>query len=90
MLHRGQYLTVVVHLLRLVILLLFLLGHNAHKKRHIVSETFPDVLDGVLGVLHHIVQECRHHGIGFKFQFLGDNTRHCDRMDDIRLTRLAF
>ena len=89
-LYRCQYLTVVVHLLRLIILLLFLLCHHTYEEGHVLPETLADVLNGVLGIFHHVMQECRHHGIGTKFQFLSYNTCHGNRMNDIRLTRLAF
>ena len=46
-----------------------------------------DVVDGIVGILHYIVQQCGHDRRGTETDFLADNLCNCDRMHDVRLAR---
>ena len=88
-LHRRKDLKEIVYLLRLHILVLLLLGDHSHKKGYLVTEAFLDVLDGIRCILDHVVKEGRDHRIHSKLKFFRNDAGYIDRMDDVRLARLA-
>ena len=51
------------------------------------AENILDVLDGVVGVLDHVVKQCRADARRTKSHFLAGNLRHGDGMHDVRLAR---
>ena len=87
---RVEQLLVVVALLGDAVLLLLLLGDDVHERSHVIAEALPDLLDGEVGVLHHIVQKCRDDGVGVELQLLGSDERHRDGVDDVGLAALAL
>jgi len=90
-LDRAEHLAVIVYLLRLLIFLLLLLGDDTHQKRHILAERVAYVGDGIVPVVFdHIVQECGHDRIGVQHQLAHSDVGHRDRMQYVRLARLAF
>ena len=56
-----------------------------HELRYLCSEMLPDVVHGVFGVLHHIVQQCRAYACGAETYFLAGDFRHRYGVHDIRL-----
>ena len=89
-LHRVEHLLVVVHLLGLVILVLLLLGDHLDQKCHIMSEACLNILDSMISVLDHIVQECRYHRIGIKHQLFGTDRSHGYGMQYVRFAGLTL
>ena len=84
-LHRREKLLVVVNLFRHLVFLFLLLRHHIHEKRHVGAEPLFYVVDGVVGVLHNIVQERGGDGVGVEHQLLSRYQRHGDGVQDVRL-----
>ena len=64
-------------------------GEARDNLRHLVAEVGADVLDGVLGVLHHVVQQRRHNRGRAEAYLLAGDFRHCDGVENVRLARAA-
>ena len=79
-----EHLLVVIHLLGDFVIARALLGYDADQEGHVITETLTDVVDGVVGVFHHIVQESGNDRISTQLQLNGDDGSHGDGMDDIR------
>ena len=88
-LHRCENLTEIIHLLRLLVFILLLLGNDTYKECHIIAETLTNILDGVIRILDNIVQESGNNGVCTQFQLFGYDTGNCNRMDNIWFTRFA-
>ena len=57
--------------------------------RHAVAENGAQFVEGYLGVLHHVVQQCAHHPHGAYAYVLDGDGRHLQRMENVRLARFA-
>ena len=79
-----EHLLVVIHLLGDFVIARTFLGYDADQEGHVITETLTDVVDGVVGVFHHIVQESGNDRISTQLQLNGDDGSHGDGMDDIR------
>ncbi len=88
-LHGVEHLLEVVELPRHFVLFLFLLCDHAHEKCHVVAEALPYVVDCVVGILHHVVEECRNHKVCFQRQLLSRYRSYRYRVQDIRLAGFA-
>ena len=85
------------HLAQIFHLLLFLggvlhpgqLGHPVHQVGHRVPKLLGDVLVGGGGVLHHVMEQGRHHGVQVQAQVSHD-LGYCQGMSDIGGAVLAF
>ena len=80
---RVKHVLEVVNLLRYLVVAVRILGQDSYQVSHIFAETHTKVLHCHISVLHHIVQQSRHHGIGLEAQFDQRNTRHGYRVRDI-------
>ena len=89
-LHRVEQLTVIVQLLGQLVILGRLLGYDPDQECHVIAETRLDVIDGIIGVLHHVMQEAGYDRIGAKHQFLRRDVSHRYGMEYVRLARLAL
>ena len=88
--HRVEHLLEVVDLLGYFVLVLLLLGDNAHKKGYVVAEAFAYVLDGVVGVLDHVVQKGCDDGVGAKLQLHGYDAGNGYGVQNVWLAGLAL
>ena len=80
---RVKHVLEVVDLLRNLVVAVRILGQHAHQVRHVFAETGTKVFHRVVGVLHHVVKQRCHHGIGLQSKFDQRNTRHGYRVGDI-------
>ena len=60
------------------------LGQAVDQLRDRLAEALGDLLLGDRGVLHHVVEERRHHRLGVELP-VGDDLGHRERMRDIRV-----
>ena len=58
-----EHLLEIVELTRHLVFLFFLLRDHADEKCHVVAEPFADIVDGIVGILDHIVEESGDYGI---------------------------
>ena len=65
------------------------LGEAVHDLGDFLAEEVLDVLHGVVGVLHHVVQQGRADGGGAHADFVHHDARHGQRVHDVRLARTA-
>ena len=65
---------------------LFQLCHTVYQLGHVVSEHFCQLLFGINGILHHIVEKACRYGLLVHFQVCQDDG-HLKGMNDIRLPR---
>ena len=61
-------------------------GEPVHQQGNPVSETLPDVLDGVIRVFHHVVQEGGRDGLVAQADIVHHNLRHGNGMQHIRFS----
>ena len=59
-----KHLLEVVYLLRYLVVTVVLLGQYAHQESNVLAERLTDILDGQVGILHHIVQQGSDDGVG--------------------------
>ncbi len=64
------------------------LGQAVHEFRDGLAEALGDLLLGDLGVLHHVVQQRRHHRLGVELP-VGDDLGDRDRVRDVGMAALA-
>ena len=62
--HRVKNLAKVINLLTMLILSLLLLSHSTDQKGHIVTKTLTNLVDSIVGILYHIVQEGCNNRVG--------------------------
>ena len=90
--HGQQYLAVVLGLLGLGGLHdedILDFGDTVDNDGHTIAEDGAYLVEGDVGVLHHIVQESAHHGNGAETHFLHGDEGHGKRMEDIGFAGLA-
>ena len=85
-----QHLLVVIHLLRHLVMLLFLLGHDANQESDIIAKTLLNIVNRIVGIFHYIVEEGCNDGVGTKHQLLCHNIGNCDGVENIGFARLAL
>ena len=87
---RVEQLLIVVQLLRHIVIALFLLRHHIHEEGHIITEHVAYLVNGVVGVFHHIVQEGAYDGVDIQTQLLRRYSCHSHRVYNIRCATLAI
>ena len=65
----------------------FDLGKSIHEGSDLVSEKIPDIIDRVVGIFNHIMQQGGYNGFITKADIADHNLCNCNRMQDIRLSR---
>ena len=65
------------------------LGHPIDEQGHLTAKPLLDLLDGAVGIFHHVVEQPRHNRLGVHAKANQDG-RHRQGVDDIRLSRAAF
>ena len=65
------------------------LGHPVDEHGNFVTELVAQMVEGVLGVLHRVVQQRGGHGLRADAE-IGEDLRHGDRVGDVRLAALAL
>ena len=90
--HRQQYLAVVLGLLAVGLLYhhdVVYLRHAVHDDCHAVAEDHAQLVEGDVGVLHHVVQQGADRGYGAEPHFLDGYHGHRQGVEDIGLAALA-
>ena len=86
--HRDDHLAHRLGLGGLPVLELVELGDAVDEQADLIAEVGAQALQGVVGVLHGVVQDGCRQGLGRHPQ-LGEDSRHCHRVGDVGLPGLA-
>ena len=87
--HRHDHLAHGLGLGDLAVLDLVQLGHPVHQGRDLVTEVGPQLVEGVVGVLHRVVQQGRAQRLVVHPQ-LGQDRGHRERVGDVGVAALAL
>ena len=85
-----EHLLVVIHLLRHLVMLLLLLGHDTNQESNVIAKSLLNVVNRIVGIFHYIVKEGCNYGVGTQHQLLCYNVGNSDRMENIGFSRLAL
>ena len=82
--HRDDHLADRLGLRRIAIIHLRQLGHAVDQTGHCVAELGAALIEGIVGVFHGIVEQSRGDDTRTHAE-VGQNLRHCQRVNDVRL-----
>ena len=86
---RVKHLLEIVNLLANLIFSRVLLGQDIDKESDILAKSRTNILNRIISILNHIMQQSRHDAIGTEVQLYQCRTCHTDWMSDIRDTTLS-